>query len=93
MEWYWWVLIGILILGIPGALRDTYRDAKKNAECDAIADLENEDAPPPTDAQLDYIDNLLDEREAGDLENIDPTNIRQASKLITLLKDCPYRDE
>ncbi|MCY4421038.1 MAG: hypothetical protein OXC42_07305 [Gammaproteobacteria bacterium] len=93
MEWYWWVLIGILILGIPGAVRDLYRDAKNDAVYESIADLEDEDAPPPTDAQLNYIDILLDEREAGDLESIDPVNIRQASELITALKECPYRDE
>lgn len=47
----------------------------------------------PTGRQLDYIEILLEEREADDIEFDDPQTIEQASALITRLKKLPYRED
>ena len=48
---------------------------------------------PPTRRQLDYIDSLLEKREAEEwMKHYHPATIDEASALIDDLLDCPYSD-
>ena len=50
------------------------------------------DSPPPTDRQLEFIDNLVEERDFNPrLIDIRPTTKYEASRIIDQLKNMPYR--
>ena len=50
------------------------------------------DNRPPTDRQLNYIDSLLEYKDADDLQNVKLYNIKQASELIDELKRRPHKE-
>ena len=50
------------------------------------------DNRPPTDKQLNYIDSLLQYKDADDLRNVKICTIKQASEFIDELQARPYRN-
>ena len=51
-------------------------------------------ARPPTQPQLDFIDDLFEEREVEPwMYKVIPETVEEASNLIEVLLDQPYRDD
>ena len=56
--------------------------------------LQTRQARPPTDRQLEFIDELIEEREADDWIGVcKPATLEEASELIGALLELPYRDD
>ena len=87
MDWREWLFFFCVFLGIVFALTSS-------GILDKFADKEDSRSGfrPPTDRQLDYIDALIDERDADDLADCMPRTIQEASALITELEQREYRD-
>ena len=78
MEFTAWILVGLLSLVVIGQW---------------LSGKVESFSSPPTDRQLDFIDDLIEERqvETSMLEK-EPATVEEASELIDKLKSLPYRD-
>ncbi len=47
----------------------------------------------PSEAQLDFIEQLIEEQQVSDDINLDPETMDEASELIDYLRDCPFKND